>query len=132
MKDSGRATQGTDGGRAATGPGATGKLPGATESARSVQVFVQLVWTLNPGLNISSGHGQNVMLSPFVGLRSGYSSRCLFSASLCMDVFVAVCFYPPDNFLILVMISLPYEIKQGKIPWKALKQMTLSSMALEN
>ena len=34
MKDSGRATKGMDGGRAATGPGATGKLPGATESAR--------------------------------------------------------------------------------------------------
>ena len=34
MKDSGRATKGMDGGRAATGPGATGKLPGATESVR--------------------------------------------------------------------------------------------------
>jgi len=34
VKDSGRATQGIDGGRAATGPGATGKLSGATESAR--------------------------------------------------------------------------------------------------
>jgi len=34
LKDSGRETKGMEGGRAATGHGATGKLPGATESAR--------------------------------------------------------------------------------------------------
>jgi len=34
LKDSGRETKGMEGGRAATGHGATGKLPGAIESAR--------------------------------------------------------------------------------------------------
>ena len=34
IKESGLATQGLNGGRAATGPGATGKLSGATESAQ--------------------------------------------------------------------------------------------------
>ena len=79
---------------------------------RSVQVFVQIVWTLNPKLYTSSVCGQNVLTSCCVGVRSGLISRCLFSLGLCMDVFVAVCFYLPDILFFLVMMFLPDEIKE--------------------
>jgi len=78
---------------------------------RSVQFFIQLAWTINPGMVFYSGREQKVKFSCFVNLLSGFSSRSLFPTRLCMDVFVAVCFYPPDILFLLVMASLPYEIK---------------------
>ena len=78
---------------------------------RSIQFFVQLAWTINPEMVFSSGRERKVMFSCSVNLRSGFSSRSLFPTRLCMDVFAAVCFYPLDILFLLVMASLPYEIK---------------------
>ena len=82
---------------------------------RSVQVLVQIVWTLNPTLTSFSGCDQSLEVSPCDWLRIGFSCRCPPSARLCMDVFVAVCFYPPDLFPPLVMAPVYYEIKEWNI-----------------
>ena len=82
---------------------------------RSVQVLVQIVWTLNPTLMSFSGCDQSLVVSPCDWLRIGFSCRCPPSARLYMDVFVAVCFYPPDLFPPLVMAPVYYEIKEWNI-----------------
>jgi len=92
---------------------------------RSVQVFVQLAWTLYPRLDISSAYGQNMKTSRCFGLHSGFSTRCLFSMGLCMDVFVAVCFYPSDFLFFPVMVFITYEIKE----WSCLCYVFVCSLA---
>ena len=79
---------------------------------RSVQVFVQIVWTLNPEWVMFSGCGKDVMVSPSAEVRIGCSCRWPFPTDLSMDVFVAVCFYPPDPYFVLVMVLVTLVIKE--------------------
>ena len=78
-----------------------------------VQIFVRMVWTLNPGIVLWSGCGQYENSTLFCGSRVSFRSVRLLALGLCMDVFVAVCFYPPDLFLLLVLVKVYSEIKES-------------------
>ena len=78
-----------------------------------VQIFVRMVWTLNPGLVLWSGCGQYKNSTLFCGSRISFRSDCLLALGLCMDVFVTVCFYPPDLFLLSVLVKVYSEIKES-------------------
>ena len=46
-------------------------------------------------------------------IQAGYRSSCPFSMGLCMDVFVAACFYPPDHAPISFMVKVSIKIKES-------------------
>ena len=89
---------------------------------RFVQVLVRLAWTLNPELVSDSSGGQLVLDSSAVGWNSVCRKGCPCSLGLCMDVFVAACFYPPDPSF--VMAPGRYKIKR----WSCLAYVLVCSL----